>query len=277
MRIRFEDVTFHYENMPVRRNVLESLTFEIGEDDFVGIIGASGSGKTTLIQHVTGLLLPSSGRVLIDGRPLAGEGVDLGDIRARIGIVFQFPESQLFEETVYADVAFGPRNLGLSEEEIKHRVDESLRLVGLETDHFAERSPFHLSEGEKRRVAIAGVIAMNPDVLILDEPTACLDPEGVRIIEEILRGLYRLGKQIVIVSHHMDFIVRLCNRIIVLQNGKMIYDGDKRSIFARSEVLMQANILIPRVMQVAKRLFDNHVIENGDIFSAVELRKLLTE
>lgn len=276
MKIRFEELSFKYDNTPVQRNVLESLNFEILEHDFVGIIGASGSGKTTLIQHFTGLLQPSSGRVLIDGQELNSAGMDLGDLRTRIGIVFQFPESQLFEETVYADVAFGPQNMGLSEAEVHDRVEESLRLVGLDADHFSKRSPFHLSEGEKRRVAIAGVIAMNPDVLILDEPTACLDPEGIRIIEEILRGLHRLGKQIIIVSHHMDFVVRLCNRIIVLQNGKLIYDGDKKSIFNQTRMLNRANILLPRVLQVIKRLFDHGVIENSDIFTASELRKVLT-
>lgn len=277
MRIRFEDVSFKYTNTPNERNVLDSLTFELNPEDIVGIIGASGSGKTTLIQHFTGLLEPSSGRVLIDDEESGRVGIDPASMRNRIGIVFQFPENQLFEETVFDDVAFGPRNMGLGESEIQQRVEESLDLVGLSVKEFGTRSPFHLSEGEKRRVAIAGVIAMNPDMLVLDEPTACLDPRGVKIIEDILKGLHRLGKQIVIVSHHMDFIIRLCNRLIVLQNGKIVYDGGKGDIFEKTDLMMRANILIPRLMQVVKRLNDFEVIKKSDVYSANELKTLLID
>lgn len=247
MKIKIENLSFSYNVLSEdKRQVLADISFEIGENELVGIIGHSGSGKTTLIQHFTGLLKPTSGKVWVDGQDLWGHKIDLSAIRRKIGIVFQFPETQLFEEKVFEDIAFGPKNLGLSKEEITSRVRKALELIGLDFDLYEKRNPHKLSEGEKRRVALAGVIAMNPKMLVLDEPTAGLDPSGIRYMNQILKKFYHLGKTVIIVSHNLDEVVRLVERVLILDKGKLVFDGKKEELFSGHNILEKLKISRPR-------------------------------
>ncbi|NPV91711.1 MAG: energy-coupling factor transporter ATPase [Firmicutes bacterium] len=231
---------------------LEDISLSVEAGEIVGVIGPTGSGKSTLVQHLNGLLLPTSGKVGIDG-------VDLGSasrsemrlIRQKVGLVFQFPEQQLFEETVYEDVAFGPRNLGIAEPELEQRVRRAMQDVGLDFDRLARRSPFGLSSGQMRRVAIAGVLAMQPEVLVLDEPTAGLDPAGrhgfLRLVRELRE---RLNLTVIIVSHHTEEIYQLVDRVIVLHQGRLFMDGPVREVFARVEELTSIGMGVPVVTEV---------------------------
>ncbi|MDF2592854.1 MAG: cbiO1 [Clostridia bacterium] len=230
-----------------------SLTIEDGE--FIGLIGHTGSGKSTLIQHLNALLKPSSGNIIIDGVDITAKGVSLKKIRQTVGLVFQYPEHQLFEETVYKDVAFGPQNLGLSREEIDLRVKESLMLVGLDYDALKDVSPFELSGGQKRRVAIAGVLAMKPKVLVLDEPTAGLDPKGRDEILGEIRRLHELQKlTVVLVSHSMEDIANLVDRIIVMSKGKVVLTDTPRNVFMQAEVLKNIGLDVPQVTHLVNEL-----------------------
>jgi energy-coupling factor transport system ATP-binding protein len=230
-----------------------SLTIEDGE--FIGLIGHTGSGKSTLIQHLNALLKPTSGNIIIDGIDITAKGVALKKIRQTVGLVFQYPEHQLFEETVSKDVAFGPENLGLSREEIEIRVKEALTLVGLDYDKLKDVSPFELSGGQKRRVAIAGVLAMKPKVLILDEPTAGLDPKGR---DEILGEIKRLHETqkitVILVSHSMEDIAKLVDRIIVMSKGKIVLTDTPRKVFMQSEMLKNIGLDVPEVTQLINEL-----------------------
>jgi energy-coupling factor transport system ATP-binding protein len=253
MRLTIEDLCYQYrQTTPTVRRALDHVSLEITDREFVAIVGPTGSGKTTLIQHFTGLLRPTAGRVLIDGEELPTHGPALAALRRRIGIVFQFPELQLFEETVFADVAFAPRKLGASEQEVSKRVDSALRAVGLDPQAVAHRSPHRLSEGEKRRVALAGVLAMNPEVLVLDEPTAGLDPGGVRRIAGILRNLHQAGKTIVLVSHNIDLVYGLVQRIIVLAAGRVQFDGAKEELLHHEPLLSMHGLALPRLVRVLR-------------------------
>ena len=236
MSIQVRSLTHIYEpGMPTESVALEDVSFEINDGELVGIIGHTGSGKSTLLQHLNGLLKPTSGQIVVGGKDITAPGVSMVEIRKRIGLVFQYPEYQLFEETVAKDVAFGPKNLGLSEAEIDERVREAIDLVGLDYDQIAERSPFELSGGQKRRVAIAGVIAMRPEVLILDEPTAGLDPKAhkdvLAMVEEVHR---RTGNITILVSHNMADIARLSDKIIVVDSGRLVATGTPEEV-ARCE------------------------------------------
>jgi energy-coupling factor transport system ATP-binding protein len=230
-----------------------SLTIEDGE--FIGLIGHTGSGKSTLIQHLNALLKPTSGNIIIDGIDITAKGVALKKIRQTVGLVFQYPEHQLFEETVAKDVAFGPENLGLSNEEIEIRVKEALTLVGLDYDILKDVSPFELSGGQKRRVAIAGVLAMKPKVLILDEPTAGLDPKGR---DEILGEIKRLHETqkitVILVSHSMEDIAKLVDRIIVMSKGKIVLTDTPRKVFMQAEMLKNIGLDVPEVTQLINEL-----------------------
>jgi len=255
MKIKFENVCYHYNSkLPEKNLVLKDINLEITDSEFVGIIGQSGSGKTTLLQHFTGLLRPSSGDIYIDGQNIWRKNYPLSELRKRIGLVFQFPESQLFEDTVYSDVAFGPSMLKLPENEIDTRVNEALKLVGMKPEKISHRSPHHLSEGEKRRVAIAGVLSMAPEVLILDEPTACLDPAGVKLIIQILRQLHENGTTIVMITHNLDVIVQLAPRIIVLNYGQIYYDGSREPVFTDNKLLQSVNLAPPRIIKLCRYL-----------------------
>lgn len=221
----------------------------------IGIIGHTGSGKSTLLQHLNGLLKPESGRIIIGDTDITHPGVSMVQIRKKIGLVFQYPEYQLFEETAAKDVAFGPRNLGLSEEEIDERVREAIELVGLDYEEIKDRSPFELSGGQKRRVAIAGVVAMRPEVLILDEPTAGLDPKAHRdvltMVEEVHR---RTGNITILVSHNMADIARLCDKVVVIDGGKLVTAGTPYEVFSKKEELRNVGLELPPVTQFTETL-----------------------
>ncbi|CUH95181.1 Energy-coupling factor transporter ATP-binding protein EcfA 1 [Propionispora sp. 2/2-37] len=250
MSIVLHEVTHVYmQGTPYQRVAIENINLEIKQGEFVGIIGHTGSGKSTLIQHLNGLLKPTSGEVLVEGVNLAGKGLDVKQARQKIGMVFQYPEHQLFEETIYDDIAFGPRNLGLLPEEVERRVRMGIAFAGLDFDTFAKRSPFQLSGGQMRRVAIAGVIAMQPEYLILDEPSAGLDPRGRNEIFEHIRRLYQeTGITVILVSHQMEEIASMANRLIVMHHGHICQDGEPRTIFTRyRENLKEAGVDVPPV------------------------------
>lgn len=237
-------------NTPFGHVALDNVSFCVERGEFIGVIGHTGSGKSTLMQHLNGLLKPDGGSIALDGKDIWSDKAYTRQCRFRVGLVFQYPEYQLFEETVYKDIAFGPKNMGLKPDEIDRRVREAAALVGI-TDEQLQVSPFDLSGGQKRRVAIAGVIAMEPEVLILDEPTAGLDPDGR---EEILSNInaYRKAKNatIMMVSHSMTDVARLAHRILVMNDAKLVMDGTPGEIFARAEELMQMGLDIPDVTRV---------------------------
>lgn len=245
-----------------------SITIEDGE--FVGLIGHTGSGKSTFIQHLNALLKPSDGHIIIDGTDITQKGVPLKKIRQTVGLVFQYPEHQLFEETVFKDVAFGPQNLGLSQQEVEERVKEALGLVGLDFDKIKDQSPFELSGGQKRRVAIAGVLAMQPKVLILDEPTAGLDPKGRDEILGEIKRLHEMQKlTVILVSHSMEDIANLVDRIIVMSKGKIVMTDTPRNVFKQSELLYSIGLGVPQVTRLVNELRKKG-IELGDCISVNE-------
>lgn len=233
MSICVENVSYIYgKGTPFEKAALSNVSLTIEKGEFIGIIGHTGSGKSTLIQHLNGLLHPTEGRVTVDGVDLAGKSKEALAKRHSVGMVFQYPEHQLFEETVAKDIAFGPQNQGCDEEEIKKRVKSAMKFVGLDYEVFAERSPFRLSGGQQRRVAIAGVIAMHPDFLILDEPSAGLDPVGRREIFDRIRHWYKKGMfSVILVSHNMDDIARLATRLLVMHEGRVVLDGKPMDMF----------------------------------------------
>ena len=234
---------------PFEHQALDNVSFSVERGEFIGIIGHTGSGKSTLMQHLNGLLKPTSGEILLDGKNIWADKATTRQARFRVGLVFQYPEYQLFEETVYKDIAFGPTNMKLSDEEVDRRVREAARLVGL-TDAQLEKSPFDLSGGQKRRVAIAGVIAMEPEILILDEPTAGLDPVGRA---EILSNIeaYRREKNatIMMVSHSMEDVARLTDRLLVMNGSKLAFDSTPAEVFTHAEELVEMGLSIPQVTQ----------------------------
>lgn len=241
---------------PLTHAAIRDVNFELYQGEILGIIGHTGSGKSTLIQHLNGLLSPSSGTVLFRGEDIHSSKETLHDVRFHVGLVFQYPEHQLFEETVAKDIAFGPRNMGLSEDEINSRVLEALDAVGL-APAVLEKSPFELSGGQKRRVAIAGVIAMQPDVLILDEPTAGLDPKGcASILRHIKEYNKKTGASIIIVSHSMEDIAAMADRIMVMCGGTNELIGTPHEIFSQVDVLQKAGLVVPQVTSVIKELRD---------------------
>lgn len=256
MSIQVKNLTHIYEpGLPTESMALEDVSFEIEDGQLAGIIGHTGSGKSTLLQHLNGLLKPTSGQIIIGGTDITARGVSMVEIRKRVGLVFQYPEYQLFEETVAMDVAFGPKNLGLSREETSERVREALELVGMDYGEVAERSPFELSGGQKRRVALAGVIAMRPEVLILDEPTAGLDPKAHKDVLEMIREVHkRTGNITILVSHNMADIARLSDKIIVIDNGKLVTIGTPYEVFSQQEKLDAVGLALPPITQFTEIL-----------------------
>ena len=239
---------------PFQRSAVENMTFDVYDGEFLGIIGHTGSGKSTLIQHLNGLLKPTSGQVLLAGKDIWAEPKKIRDVRFKVGLVFQYPEYQLFEETVYKDIAFGPTNMGKRGEELDRCVREAARLVGILDDQL-EKSPFELSGGQKRRVALAGVLAMEPDVLILDEPTAGLDPAGRENLMANIRDYHRnKGKTIILVSHSMDEIAQNVDRILVLKEAGILMSGAPAEVFARAGELLSAGLDVPQVTRIAMAL-----------------------
>ena len=254
MSIKVKNLNHIYDKgMPTEQIALDDISFEIEDGEMVGIIGHTGSGKSTLLQHLNGLLRPSSGKIVIGDVDITEPGVSMVEIRKRIGLVFQYPEYQLFEETVEKDVAFGPRNLGLSEEEISERVREAVTLVGLDFEKYKDRSPFELSGGQKRAIAIAGVIAMRPEVLILDEPTAGLDPKAHVELLAMIEKVHEMTNNItIIVSHNMHDIARLSDKVVVIDSGKLITVGTPLEVFSQSELLKSVGLDLPPITKLCK-------------------------
>ena len=256
MSIAAEHLTHIYNpGQPQEQAALQDVNFRIEDGEFVGIIGHTGSGKSTLVQHLNGLLKPSSGSIFIGDTDIAKAGVSMLQIRRKIGLVFQYPEYQLFEETVEKDIAFGPRNLGLSEDEIWERVKEAIGRVGLDYEKVRAVSPFELSGGQKRRVAIAGVIAMRPEILILDEPTAGLNPKAHKDILDMVCGIHAdTGNITFLVSHNMNDIARLCDRVLVMDHGRLVMNGSPEEVFSRGEELAKIGLALPDAMEITERL-----------------------
>lgn len=257
MSIVLDNISYVYgAHTPYEKKALDGVTLEIHEGEFLGIIGHTGSGKSTLVQHLNGLLHPPSGKVTVNDVDLADKTEEARNMRHTVGMVFQYPEHQLFEETIAKDIAFGPHNLGLSEEEVDERVREAMKFVGLDYDTYAERSPFHLSGGQMRRVAIAGVVALNPSYLILDEPSAGLDPFGrEEIFDEIIRLHKEKGITVALVSHNMEDISRMATRLIVLDGGHVILDDEPLTIFMHHrEELQKAGVDVPPVSVLMETL-----------------------
>ena len=275
--IRVENLTHTYgQDTPFCRSAVDGVSLDIMEGEFLGIIGHTGSGKSTLIQHLNGLLRPTSGTIYLDGRDIWADPKKIRDVRFQVGLVFQYPEYQLFEETVYKDISFGPKNMGLSEQEIDRRVRDAAAFVGLD-EGLLDKSPFELSGGQKRRVAIAGVIAMEPRVLILDEPSAGLDPAGRRSLLENIRSYHRQkGTTVVMVSHSMDEVAENVDRIIVLADAGVVMSGTPQEVFSRAEELVAVGLNVPQVTRVAMELRRRGVEIDPAVYTVAELRKALS-
>lgn len=270
--IRAEQLCHTYSTgTPFERAAIENISITIPQGQLIGIIGHTGSGKSTFIQHLNALLSPSSGRVLCAGKDINTDKLSRRDVKHIVGLVFQYPEYQLFEETVYKDISFGPRNMKLSEEEIDARVREAAAFVGVEEDLF-EKSPLELSGGQKRRIAIAGVIAMRPEVLILDEPTAGLDPAGCRqITENICAYRKKTGATVMIVSHDMDATARISERILVFDHGRVVMDGTAEEVFSQPEELIRIGLNVPHSTELAMALRAQGVALPGSIYTHEQL------
>ena len=267
--IKVSGLTHIYQaGMPFEKKAVDDVSFEIPTGDFVAVIGHTGSGKSTLIQHLNALLKPTSGTIEIDGTDITAPKTNLMSIRKNVGLVFQYPEHQLFEETVYKDIAFGPKNMGLSDAEIETRVFEAAHMVGL-SEELLEKSPFELSGGQKRRAAIAGVLSMKPKVLILDEPTAGLDPKGRDGILGRLSALHKENPQLTIlfVSHSMEDVARLAEHVLVMANGKIAMHGTTAEIFAKSEELKKIGLDVPQITELTHRLIARGIDLRPDIYT----------
>ena len=253
--IRVENLSCIYSaGTPFEKKALDQISLEIPHGQMVGLLGHTGSGKSTLVQHFNALIQPTSGRVFVGGVDINTSKVTRRDVKYQVGLVFQYPEYQLFEETVFKDISFGPKNMGLSSAEIEERVREAAGFVGVPEELF-EKSPLELSGGQKRRIAIAGVIAMRPGVLILDEPTAGLDPEGSRLIlDNLLAYRKSTGSTIILISHNMDEIARIADRLIVLSNGTVFMDGTPEEVFSEAEKIRSTGLNIPQSTQIALAL-----------------------
>ena len=274
--IRVDNLTHTYGvGTPFQRSAVEGLSLDIRRGEFLGIIGHTGSGKSTLIQHLNGLLKPSSGTIYLDGADIWAEPKKIRAVRFRVGLVFQYPEYQLFEDTVRKDVAFGPKNMGLDAREVERRVLAALSAVGLD-ESVLDKSPFALSGGQKRRVAIAGVMAMEPEVLILDEPTAGLDPRGRESILQMLREYHeKRGSTVVLVSHSMEEIARNAQRIIVLSGGGVCMEGTPAEVFARADELEAVGLDVPQSTKIAAALRRRGMAVEGSIFTVDALARAI--
>lgn len=274
--IRVDNLTHTYGvGTPFQRSAVEGLSLDIRRGEFLGIIGHTGSGKSTLIQHLNGLLKPSSGTIYLDGADIWAEPKKIRSVRFRVGLVFQYPEYQLFEDTVRKDIAFGPKNMGLDAAEVERRVLAALSAVGLD-ESVLDKSPFALSGGQKRRVAIAGVMAMEPEVLILDEPTAGLDPRGRESILQMLREYHeKRGSTVVLVSHSMEEIARNAQRIIVLSGGGVCMEGTPAEVFARADELEAVGLDVPQSTKIAAALRRRGMKVEGSIFTVDALERAI--
>lgn len=268
MSIQVKNITHVYsEGLPHESKAIDDVSFDIDDGQFVGLIGHTGSGKSTLVQHLNGLLKPKSGSIFIGGKDITESGVILRDIRRKVGLVFQYPEYQLFEETVERDISFGPVYLGLEKEEIEKRVMEAMLFVGLDFEEFRARSPFELSGGQKRRVAIAGVLAMKPEVLILDEPTAGLDLNAHSAILEMIEQIHEAENNIIIlISHNMNDIAAMAEKILVMEKGSLIMEGTPREIFSHRDELNGMGLAVPDITEIMNRLNEKGVHVRKNIF-----------
>lgn len=256
MPIEVKNLSHIYmKDTPFEKKALDNISLTIQDDEFIALIGHTGSGKSTLIQHLNGLTKSEPGTIFVDNVDIMTKGIKLNEIRKKVGIVFQYPEYQLFEETIEKDVAYGPKNLGLDDEEVKERVKKALKIVGIDYEIYKDKSPFELSGGQKRRVAIAGIIAMEPKVLILDEPTAGLDPKGR---DEILLQIKKLhdeyGTTIILVSHNMEDVAKHATRIIVMNEGKCILNGKPEEVFKEIDTLEKVGLAAPQTVYLAREL-----------------------
>lgn len=277
MSIIIKDLNHIYSiNTPFETIAIDNINIEIKDKEFIGLIGHTGSGKSTLIQHLNGLLKPTDGKILIDDIDIHSDKNKLLSIRKKVGLVFQYPEHQLFEETVFKDVAFGPKNLGLTDKEIEVIVKESLELVGINYDEIKDKSPFELSGGQKRRVAIAGVLAMKPSILVLDEPTAGLDPKGRDEILNQIKNLYNEKNiTIILVSHSMEDVAKLVNRLIVMHKGKVIMDGNTKDVFKNVETLENIGLGVPQITYLMRELKKRGKNVRTDIITIEEAKEEL--
>ena len=264
------------EGSAFQATAIRDISLTVADGEFLCVVGHTGSGKSTLVQHLNGLLKPTDGQILVDGEDMNGEGVDRRRIRQKVGLVFQYPEYQLFEETVAKDIAFGPKNLGLSSEEIDGRVRRAMAHVHLDYAEVAERSPFELSGGQMRRVAIAGVLAMEPKVLILDEPTAGLDPMGRDSILGMIKELHATGQvTVIMVSHSMDDVARLATRVAVLSRGTLIAVDTPRAIFRQREMMEEAGLGVPEASRLCAALRQRGIDLPDDLYTPEEVREAL--
>lgn len=278
MSIQINHLVHKYsEGTTFEKIALNDINLEIKKGEFVGLIGHTGSGKSTLIQHLNALIRPTSGQVLLDGEDINADKNKLKYVRQRVGLVFQYPEHQLFEMTIYKDVAFGPENMGLNQQQVKQRVEEALSIVGIDQTMY-QKSPFDLSGGQKRRVAIAGVLAMQPEVLILDEPTAGLDPRGRdEILQSIAQLHQKLGITVVLVSHSMEDIAKLVQRVIVMHKGEVCLDGTPKEVFSNVKKLESIGLGVPQISYVIDQLNEKGFNLPKDIYTIEEATKILYE
>ena len=278
MAIELKDVSYVYgAGTPMEVRALDHVSLTIPDGQFIGLIGHTGSGKSTLIQHLNGLIKATEGDILYNGRSIYAEGFSMKELRSKVGLVFQYPEHQLFETDVFTDVCFGPKNLGLDTEEIQARAREALELVGMDAS-YDEASPFELSGGQKRRVAIAGVLAMKPEVLILDEPTAGLDPKGRdEILDQVALLHKERGNTVVLVSHSMEDVAKYVDRIIVMNHGRAVFDGTPKEVFRHYKELEQIGLAAPQVTYIVHRLKEQGFPIDGDITTVEEARRAILE
>lgn len=277
MSIKIENLTYVYmPKTPFEKKALDNVNLEIEDGEFLAVIGHTGSGKSTLIQHLNGLLKPASGKIYVDGTDITDKDTKLVDIRKKVGLVFQYPEYQLFEETIAKDIAYGPSNLELNEDEILRRVKKSMEMVGLNYEEYKDISPFELSGGQKRRVAIAGVIAMEPKVLILDEPTAGLDPAGRDDILEQIKLLHeKYNMTIILVSHSMEDVGKLAEKIIVMNDGYIELQGKPKEVFKEIDTLEKIGLAVPQVTYLMRELKKKGFNVSEDIFTVEKAKSEL--
>ena len=273
MSIRAENLNYIYgQGTPFEQYALKDVSFEIPDGQFVGLIGHTGSGKSTLIQHLNGLLRATSGAVYFNDENIYAEGYNMKQLRTRVGLVFQYPEHQLFEVDVFTDVCFGPKNMGLSKAEIEDRAREAMEMVGLD-ESFNEKSPFELSGGQKRRVAIAGVLAMRPEVLVLDEPTAGLDPKGRDEILDQVSALQKArGMTVILVSHSMEDVARYVDRLMVMNAGQKVYDGTPKEVFRHYKELEKIGLSAPQVTYIVQGLRERGIPVSEDVTTVPEAK-----
>lgn len=276
MPIDIKNLTYVYApKTPFEHTALKNINIKICDGEFVGIIGHTGSGKTTLIQLIGGLLKPSGGTVEIDGADIFSKGMDRQLLRKKVGMVFQYPEYQLFEETIAKDIAFGPSKIGVPEDEIEERIRWSLELVGMDYDEYADKSPFSLSGGQKRKVAVAGVLAMQPSVLIMDEPVAGLDPIAREKLMELVGKIHKSGTTVIMISHNMENLAEYATRIIALKDGGILLDGTPKDVFSKYNVLERAGLGVPEAARIVHILNERGKNLPEDIITFDELKEYL--